>query len=353
MWPDRRLCDLLNIEHPIILAPMGGGVVTPELGAAVSNAGGLGSFSCALATTDEVRAAVGRLKTLCDGPLNLNYLVYPQPDTSESTLQPIRARLQPYYDELELGAPPATLPALGPGFDAAALELILELNPRVVSFHFGIPDAGAIAKLKAAGIVILHSAISVAVARELEACGVDAVIAQGWEAGGHRGSRVPEDPAVGVGTLALVPQIVDAIDLPVIAAGGIADGRGIAADFALGASGVQIGSAFLSCHEAGTDAASRAALRSATDTDTVITAANSGRPARARRTRYAAEMDRDRAPVADFPAMILLRNPLKESDDFAWHLYGQAAGLNRELGAGELMRTLVAETRVIFEKLSI
>jgi nitronate monooxygenase len=352
MWPDRRLCDLLNIEHPIIQAPMGG-LARPELAAAVSRAGGLGSLSGSLAPPAAVRAAVGRLKTLSNGPFNLNFLVYPQPDMHEDVLRPILTRLRPYYEELGLDPPTATLPALGPGFDATVLELILELHPPVVSFHFGIPDADAIAKLKAAGIVILHSATSVAEAQELEASGIDAVIAQGWEAGGHRGSRVPQDTAVGVGTLALVPQIADAIKVPVIAAGGIADGRGVAAAFALGASGVQIGSAFLSCDEAGSDVASRAVLRNATDTDTVITAAYSGRPARARRTRYTIEMDRDHAPVADFPTMALLRMPLSNSADFAWHLYGQAAALNRELGAGKLMKTLVAETRMIFDKLSV
>ena len=176
---------------------------------------------------------------------------------SDAVLRQTIARLRPYYDELGLGAPPATLPALGPGFDEATLDLILEVHPPVVSFHFGIPDAAAITKLKAAGIAILHSATTVAEARALEACGVDAVVAQGWEAGGHRGSHVPADPGEGVGTLALVPQIVDAINLPVIAAGGIADGRGIAAAFALGASGVQIGTGFLSCVEAGTDLATR------------------------------------------------------------------------------------------------
>lgn len=352
MWPDRRLSHLLNIEHPIIQAPVGG-LARPELAAAVSNAGGLGSLSGSLAKPDAVRAAVGRLRTLTNGPFNLNFLVYPQPDTSEAVLQPILSRLRPYYEELGLNPPTAALPALRPGFDATALELILELHPPVVSFHFGIPEADAIAKLKAAGIVILHSATSVAEARELEASGIDAVIAQGWEAGGHRGSPVLQDPAVGVGTLALVPQIADAIKVPVIAAGGIADGRGIAAAFALGASGVQLGSAFLSCDEAGTDTAARTVLRAATDTDTVITTAYSGRPARALRTRYTVEMDRDKAPVADFPAMVLLRKPLSKSADFAWHLYGQAAALNRELGAGELMETLVAETRTIFEKLSV
>ncbi|WP_312891308.1 NAD(P)H-dependent flavin oxidoreductase [Mesorhizobium silamurunense] len=204
--------------------------------------------------------------------------------------------------------------------------------------------------------MIISTATNVAEARKLADCGADAVIAQGWEAGGHRGSHVPSGPGDGVGTMALVPQIVDAVKLPIIAAGGIADGRGIAAAFALGASGVQIGTGFLSCDEAGTDAPRRALIRSATDTDTMVTDAFSGRAARAKRTRYALEMEESRTPLPDFPQMYALTAPLGDADharlDFAFHLYGQAAALNRELPAGELMHALVAEAKGIFDTLS-
>lgn len=357
MWPVRRLCDLLKIEHPIIQAPMAGSA-TPEMAAAVSNAGGLGSLGCAQMLSGELRDAVLKLRAGTNRPFNLNFFAHPAPDTSAEVLAQTITRLRSYYEELSLSAPRENLPQMEPGFDDAKLGLVLEIQPPIISFHFGVPDPTMIARLKEAGIVLMSTASTVAEARKLAASGVDAVIAQGWEAGGHRGSHVPTDPGDGIGTMALVPQVADAVDLPVIAAGGIADGRGIAAAFALGASGVQIGTGFLSCHEAGTDVARRALIRSATDTDTMVTDAFTGRSARARRTRYAVEMEKTRSRLPDFPAMYALSAPLseaaqaKESGGFAFHLYGQAAPLNRELPAGELMRTLVAEAAEIFGALS-
>jgi nitronate monooxygenase len=270
MWPNRRICDLLKIAHPIIQAPMAGSA-TPKLAASVSNAGGLGSLGCAQMMHNDLRDAVLELRSGTNRPFNLNFFVNPEPQISTAIWEQAIDRLRPYYEELSLDAPRETPPEMGPGFDGAKLDLVLGIRPPIVSFHFGIPDAVAMARLKEAGILLLSTATSVAEARRLAAGGVDAVIAQGWEAGGHRGSHAPTDPGDGIGTMALVPQVVDAIDLPVIAAGGIADGRGIAAAFALGASGVQIGTGFLTCHEAGTDAQRRALLRSATDMDTMVT----------------------------------------------------------------------------------
>ncbi|HSO48355.1 MAG TPA: nitronate monooxygenase, partial [Rhizobiaceae bacterium] len=188
----------------------------------------------------------------------------------------------------------------------------------------------------------------------LEAAGMDAIIAQGWEAGGHRGSHEPRLPADGVGTLALTPQIVDAVTVPVIAAGGIADGRAIAAAFALGAAGVQMGTAFLSCPEAATDDARRKLLRRATDTDTMMTDAISGRAARARRSRFAQEMERTREPIPDFRHMYTLSQPIcdaADDDEASFHLYGQAAALNREIPAADLVSRLVEETFAVFARL--
>lgn len=357
MWPDRRLCDLLQIEHPIIQAPM---VLSdsPELAIAVSNAGGLGSLGRGEATTDDLCQVAGQLRAGTDRPFNLNFITYDSPQTDLAVLSRTIERLRPYYEELGLGSPPVDLPATGPGFDQAKLALVLEIKPPVVSFHFGVPDDTAIAALKDAGIVLLSTATSVAEARVLEAAGVDAVIAQGWEAGGHRGSHVPTGPADGVGTIALVPQIVDAIELPVIAAGGIGDGRGIAAAIALGASGVQIGTGFLSCPEAVTDEPRRAMLRSASDGDTMVTNAFSGRCARARRSRFALEMAESPERLPDYPTMYALSDPLLNADEamareeITFHLYGQAAALNRELPAAELLRRLVKETFAVFARLS-
>jgi len=353
MWPDRRLCDLLQIETPIIQAPMAGSV-TPELASAVSNAGALGSLGCGVSSVAEIREAVDALKHGTNRPFNLNFFISEAPETEEKVLQDTRERLQPWYEKLGLGETPNTLPALGPGFDEDRLELILQLKPAVVSFHFGYPDRAAISALKDAGIKMLSSATSVSEARALEAAGMDAIIAQGWEAGGHRGSHKPTAPADAVGTLALTPQIADAVAVPVIAAGGVADGRGIAAAFALGAAGVQIGTGFLSCPEASTDDARRALIRNATDTDTMVTDAVSGRSCRAKRSRYAEEMERHRQPLPAFPQMYELSYPIVQAADdeeASFHLYGQAARLNRELPAAELVAVLAQEAHDIFSRL--
>src|SRR5690606_6009648 len=282
-----------RVEHPIIQAPMMGSC-TPELAGAVSNAGGLGSLGCGEKPATTLRAEAAAIRARTNRSFNLNFFIIQQEKTGPRVLEAARKRLQPWYDDLGLGDPPFELPPPGRGFDEERLEVVLSTRPRVVSFHFGHPEARHVEAMKAAGIVLVSSATSVAEARALEAAGMDAVIAQGWEAGGHRGSHKPTAPGDGVGTMALVPQIVDAVSVPVIAAGGIGDGRGIAAAMALGASGVQMGTAFLSCPGAATEPARRERLRQATDRDTMVTDAFSGRSARAMRSRYAEEMERAR-----------------------------------------------------------
>ena len=353
MWPNSRLCDLLGIEHPIIQAPMVGSA-TSELAAAVSNAGGLGSLGSAEMSADQLEATVKRLRVLTKRPFNLNFFVHSAPAVTQADFERVRERLAPYYQALSL-TPPTTLPNSGPGFDATKLQLVLELRPHVISFHFGLPDPATVSSLKKAGIIILSTATTVAEAVVLASSGVDAIIAQGYEAGGHRGSHQPREPWDGVGLMSLLPQVADAVKQPVIAAGGIADGRGIAAAFALGASGVQMGTAFLSCPEAGTDHARRAMLRNAKDTDTMMTDAFSGRAARAVRNRYALEMREQRAPLLAFPLLYNLTDPLGEADegseDFGFHLYGQSAALCQEVPAAELVNQLVAETTKEIAKL--
>jgi len=353
MWPDRRLCDILGIDHPIIQAPMAGSA-TPALAAAVSNAGGLGSLGCAEMAADALAAQVAKLRAGTNRPFNLNFFAHPAPRTALPAFTRTRERLLPWYRRLGLAEPAAAATPRGPGFDEERLALLLSLKPKVVSFHFGVPDQASCAALRAAGLVVMSTATTVAEARALEEARIDVVIAQGWEAGGHRGSHAPRAPADGVGTLALVPQIVDAVSLPVVAAGGIGDGRGIAAAFALGACGVQIGTGFLSCPEAATDPVRRAMLRDAAETDTMMTDAFSGRAARAVRSAYALDMERTRIDLPDFPSLYDLSEPLLQSTnpkEASFLLYGQAARLNRELPAAELVARYVEEADAVFAKL--
>jgi nitronate monooxygenase len=354
MWPRRDLIDLLEIEHPILQAPMGG-ESTPAMATAVSNAGGLGGVGCSFMSMDELRALADALRAGTNRPFNLNFFAHPAPEENAEVNAQTRARVAPFYEELGLAEIPERGEATCEPFNETKLSVVLDIRPKVTSFHFGLPPLDMVKALQEAGSVILCSATTVAEARSLQDAGVDAIIAQGWEAGGHRGTFETAFEDFGVGTMALVPQIVDAVDVPVIAAGGIADGRGIAAAFALGASGVQMGTAFLSCPEANISDGHRNEIRRARDDDTRLTRAFSGRPARAKNNRYVDTMAEQRRPLPDFPTMYAFSDPLRQagaeagSSDFQFLLYGQAAALNRELPAAELMARLVEEAQAVLK----
>jgi nitronate monooxygenase len=335
---------LLGIEHPLVQAPMAG-FTTPALVAAVSEAGALGSLGVAHLGPDELAEQARAIRERTDRPFNLNFFCHPDPALDAADAARERERLAPLYAELGLGDPPE--PAVPPlAFDASRLDAVLGIRPAVVSFHFGLPDAAAVGALHEAGCRILSSATTVAEAQDLVARGADAVIAQGAEAGGHRGSFLVAGDDGPVGTLALVPQVVDAVDVPVIAAGGIGDGRGLAAALALGAAGAQVGTAFLACPESAVHPLHRAALRSARADDTTITRAFSGRPARALRNRATDEAGG--APLA-FPAQLSLTAALgiaaaeHGSPDFLALWAGQAAPLAVELPAAELIARIAGE----------
>lgn len=332
-----------------------GGESTPALAVAVCNAGGLGGLGCSFMSPEELRAKANAIRSGTNRPFNLNFFAHPPPRDDADINKQTRARIAPFYEELGLGKVPERSEAPCDTFNEVKLSLLLDIGPKVTSFHFGLPSLDLVRALQNAGSVILCSATTVAEARMLCDAGVDAIIAQGWEAGGHRGTFHTSFEDFGVGTMALVPQIVDAVDVPVIAAGGIADGRGIAAAFALGASGVQMGTAFLSCPEANISDTYRAALRHARDDDTRLTRAFSGRPARAKNNRYIDTMAQHRTSLPDFPTMYGFSDPLAQASahngdsDFQFLLYGQAAAMNRELPAADLMARLVDEAQTLLE----
>ncbi|MEH3118961.1 MAG: nitronate monooxygenase [Methylorubrum populi] len=335
---------LIGIAVPIVQAPMVG--PKARLAAAVSAAGGLGSLACAALTPDRIRAEVAEIRRETDAPFNLNFFCHEPPaaDTSRETAW--RALLAPYYRELGLDpAAPVTMADRAP-FDEATADVVAELRPRVVSFHFGLPAEALLRRVRAAGCLILSSATTVREARWLAERGVDAVIAQGAEAGGHRGMFLTDAAASQVGTIALVPQIVDAVDVPVIAAGGLGDPRGVAAAFVLGAGAVQVGTAYLRCPEAGISAPYRAALNAARDEDTALTNVLTGRPARGLLTRAVRELGPVSAAAPAFPGAAVALQPLRMaaeargSGDFSPLWSGQAVGLSRERPAAELTRLL-------------
>src|SRR6516164_10885698 len=248
MWPDRRLLDLLKIEHPILLAPMAG-AIDAEIAIAVAQGGGLASVPCAMLSVETGREQVNIIRQRVRAPININFFCHQPVEADPVRGAGWRQRLAPYYGELGLDpAAPVNVANRAP-FDAAMCALIEELKPEVVSFHFGLPEPTLLKRVKGAGCLVMGSATIVKEAVWLEANGADIIIAQGAEAGCHRGMFLTDDIAEQPGTFALVPQVVDAVKVPVVAAGGIADGRGIAAAFALGAAGVQIGSAYLCCPE--------------------------------------------------------------------------------------------------------
>jgi len=353
MWPTTRLLDLFGIQHPIILAPMAG-ETNPALVAAVSNAGGLGGLGCAKMSGQDLHAAATEIRSLTDQPFNFNFFAHPTSAGESDLDDEFYPLISTIYQQQNLGMPPKSTSAelcAHRSFDDEQFSALLEIKPAVVSFHFGLPAADKISALQQAGCKILCSATTVEEAKYLEQRGIDAIIAQGWEAGGHRGTFEVSDESYGIGTMALVPQIVEAVNLPVIATGGIADGRGIAAAFMLGASAAQLGSAFLSCPEASVSESCRAALTTAKDTDTRLTRAFSGRPARAKNNTYMETMAKHQPSLPEFPQMYqvsgaLMQASTERQDDFAeFLLYGQAAGLNREMPAGELVKKLADEAQ--------
>lgn len=339
------LQQLLGIESPLIQAPMAG-VQDSALAIAVSNAGGLGSLPCAMMGPAALRAELTQIRAQTRRPYNVNFFCHrpPVPDATREAMW--RQSLAHYYREFDVD--PASI-AAGPGrlpFDAAGAELLAEFQPPVVSFHFGLPDEALLARVRGWGAKVLSSATTVEEARWLEARGVDVIVAQGLEAGGHRGMFLSEDLSTQVGTFALLPQIVRAVRVPVVAAGGIADAAGVRAALALGAAGVQVGTAYLLCPEATTSAIHRAALQGEGAGHTALTNLYTGRPARGIMTR----LMREQGPLSQlapaFPLATAAVAPLRARaeaagrGDFSPLWAGQNVSGCRAVPAAQLTRAL-------------
>jgi len=349
-WPDTRFLELGGARAPIVQAPMAGagGVA---LAVAAMRGGAVGSLPCAMLTPDQVRAQVAEVRAQARGPLNLNFFCHHAPRAAGEDAW--HKLLAPYYAELGVGPPGVPPPPRG-AFDAAMAEVVEEVRPELVSFHFGIPDA-LWSRVLRSGAKVLASATTLREARALRQMGCDAIIVQGWEAGGHASYWLDGNPASHMGLFALLPQVADAVDVPVIAAGGIADARGIAAAFALGASAVQIGTAYLHCPESLITPMHRAALTSERAEHTQLTNLFSGGLARGLRNRLMEELGAVRPEVPAFPrgsaALAELRRVAEAAGnaDFSPMWAGQAAGMGKAEAAEALTERLAAEALALLE----
>ncbi|MBO9579750.1 MAG: nitronate monooxygenase [Sphingobium sp.] len=336
----------IGVRFPVIAAPMAG-AAGPELAIAALKAGGLGSLPCALLAIEQMHAQADEVRGAIGGPLHLNFFCHDMPDDADETAW--RALLAPYYSALGV-APPE-----GPGvmrlpFSEAQCAAVEAIRPEIVSFHFGLPGPALLARVKAAGACILASATTVREAQWLAAQGIDAVIAQGAEAGGHASHFLDGAPETHMGLFALLPQIVDAVPVPVIAAGGIADARGVAAAFILGASAVQLGTAFLHGPENRITPMHRAALSGPDAAHTQFTRLFTGRPARGIPNRLMRDLGAMNPAAPPFPHASIALAPLKAAAEaqgdtgFSSLWAGQASLLARPMSAGERITTLMADT---------
>lgn len=337
----------LKLSLPIFQAPMAG-VQGSALAIAVSNAGGLGALPCAMLSAEALQAELSTIRAKTSSPINVNFFCHSTPPADAEREKKWRSLLAPYYAEFGLDPnASATGPARAP-FSADAANILEKFRPEVVSFHFGLPARHLLEQVKSWGAVVLSSATTVKEALWLEAHGADAIIAQGAEAGGHRGMFLSDDVNAQVGTFALLPQMVSAVRVPVIAAGGIADAKGVAAALALGAQAVQIGTSYLLCDEATTSAVHRAALKSEAAHTTVMTNVFSGRPARGIVNRAIRELGPMSADAPAFPLASAALAPLRAkaeslgSGDFTSMWAGQNVSGCREISAAELTLALGA-----------
>jgi len=354
-WFDNVLTKNLNIKYPIIQAPMAS-AASLELAAAVSNVGGLGSLGLSYHKLGDILPDYEAVLSMTNHSINLNFMTHKSPRKNDIQSKKYMNEIKKYYEEYKISEMPNLANTTEP-FNSEHLEILLKMNPKVVSFHFGLPESNFIKSIKNQNIYIISSATTVKEAKILEDSGADAIIAQGFEAGGHRGTFASSYKEGEIGLFSLLPQIVDATSVPIIAAGGIANGKGIAAAFMLGAKGVQLGTAFLSCPEASVSPLWKNALSESSEKETRITKAFTGRPARGIVNRLLDEMEDKADIIPDFPTVGSVIKPLANTaskegkNDFLSLWAGQSAPMNRNIPAKKLVELLVEETSSIFKYL--
>lgn len=354
-WPNTRLTERLRIRYPIIQAPMAGGPTTPELVAAVSNAGGLGSLGAGYLQPEEIRSAIQEIRTLTDRPFAVNLFI-PQPVKEDpDPIARANTLLAPYHQELGLETPPSPDLAGLPDF-TEQLEVILEEAVEIFSFTFGVPQTEELEALQQRGVITLGTATHLLEAIVLEESGVDMVVAQGVEAGGHRGTFVGAAEQGLVSTTALIPVLAQHLRIPIIAAGGIMDGRGIAAALALGADGVQMGTAFLTCPESGAHPGHKDLLSQGTEITTVLTRVFTGKTARAIKNRFIADLQSHEAELPGYPIQHVLTRDIRQAaarhnhPEFMALWAGQGCTLCNNLPAAELIAHWTAQVEAIFNR---
>jgi nitronate monooxygenase len=354
MYTQTKLTEMLDIRYPIIQAPMAGGPTTPQLIAAVSNSGGLGSLGAGYMAPDQIRSAVREVRTLSNRPFAANVFVLEPVTAVPEQIERINSVMQPYRSELGLEAPASVIRYV-PTLDEQ-LAIILKERAPILSFTFGVLPTKWMQALKAAGVVVIGTATTVREAIALEQAGVDAVVGQGSEAGGHRGTFLgPAEDGL-IGTMALIPQLVDAVNIPVIAAGGLMDGRGLAAALTLGAAGVQLGTAFLTCPESGAHPKHKECILQSTEQSSVLTRAFSGKSARGIKNRFVEEMDGRREDIPAYPLQNKLTRDIRQAagqqnrTEFMSLWAGQGTRLSTNKPAGQLVADIVAQAEAILTR---
>jgi len=352
-----KLTSALNIEYPILQAPMAGGPTTPDLVAAVSNSGGLGNLGAGYLTPEQIRSAILEIRQRTDRPFGVNLFVPEQPSVSEETIAGMNDLLNQYRVELGIATNPS-IPKLSEMFEEQT-QVLLEENVPVFSFTFGILKQEVIQTMKKRGIFVVGTATTVEEAMQLESAGVDAIVAQGSEAGGHRGTFLRNAADALIGIMALVPQIADHVSVPVVASGGIMDGRGLVASLTLGASAVQMGTAFLASPESGAHAAYKQKVMSSNEDCTEVTCAYSGKAARGIRTKFMNDLRFYRGTIPAYPIQNALTRDIRQAAAKAnnpaymslWA--GQGLRLATDRAAAATIKQTIEQANDLLKRMSI